>query len=145
MKTNILFALMLLLTLTGFAQDIPAGEVPSVVMNVFKQKFQKATNIEWERKGELYKVEFEISRKDHSLWINELGNVVKHKQDIRNADLPAAVKIAIAQDYKTYRIDEVEKLENGGETIYKVELKKGSEDVDVFFDQRGKKVDRIKM
>lgn len=145
MKKKMLSALMLLCTLSGFAQDIPAREVPSVVMNVFNQKFPKAADVEWERKGELYKVEFEISRKDHSLWINESGNVVKHKEDIRSADLPAAVKTVIAKDYKGYRIDDVEKLQNGKGTFYKVELKKGSEDVDVFFDQQGKKMENIKM
>ena len=145
MKRIFFLAPILLWTFSCFAQDIPAKEVPSVVVNIFEQKFPKATHVDWERKAEMYKVEFEVKRQDHSLWINEAGSVVKHKQDIHQADLPASVKAAISKDYKGYSIDEVEKLESGSETVFKVELKKRSEDIDLFFDQHGKKVDPVKM
>ncbi|HEV7380090.1 MAG TPA: PepSY-like domain-containing protein [Dyadobacter sp.] len=142
MKTNILSALMMLCAFGGFAQDIPSNSVPSVVMNVFKQKFPKATDVEWERKGELYKVEFEIGRKEHAVWINGAGNVEKHKLDISNSDLPAAVKTAIASEYKGYRINDAERLDAGGKVTYKVEVKKGAEDMDTFFDEQGREADK---
>jgi hypothetical protein len=141
MKKYLLFVFALCYAASSFAQDIPAKDVPSVVANVFKKQFPKATDVEWERKNELYKVEFEINRQEHSMWIDGSGNVARHKQDIRAQDLPAAVRSAIARDYKDYKIDDVEKSEAGNVIHFKVELKKGSEDIDVFFDLQGEKVE----
>jgi len=141
MKKIILLTTALFYSVISFAQDIRANEVPSVVLNTFKQKFPKATDVEWELENKLYKVEFEISRKDHEAWISSEGSVVKHKQDLKATDLPKAVTASIAANYKGFRIDDVDKIETGANTLYKVELKTSSQEQDVFFDQNGKVVE----
>jgi hypothetical protein len=52
----------------SFAQDVPSSQVPSVILNSFKEQFSKATDVEWELNGDQYNVEFDISSADHEVW-----------------------------------------------------------------------------
>lgn len=137
MKKIILLTAVLLYSMLSFAQDLQEKEVPSVVLNSFKQKFAKATDVEWELKNNLYKVEFEIARIDHEAWLNTSGQVVKTKQDLKANDLPKAISSKIASQYKGYRIDDVDKIEEGGKVKFKVELKKAGSEQNVYFDADG--------
>jgi uncharacterized membrane protein YkoI len=137
MKKLLFLTASLFFSIITFAQEIRADEVPSVVLNAFKQKFPKASDVEWERKDQLYKVEFEIGRTDHEAWINNTGGIVKHKRDIRTADLPREVTASINRSYKGYRIDDVERIEEGQKFLYKVELKTLSKEEEVIFDPKG--------
>ena len=141
MKKIIFLAASLFYSVTSFAQDIRTDEVPSVVRNSFKQQFPKAMDVEWELKDQLYKVEFEIGRKDHEAWINSTGGIVKHKQDITEGELPKEVTASISKNYKGYRIDDVERIESNKKFSYKVELKTLSKEQDVIFDQSGKVIE----
>lgn len=140
MKKIILIAGSLLYSAIAFAQDIQTAEVPSVVLNTFKQKFPKATDVEWKLKDQLYNVEFEIGRIDHEAWLTTTGIIVKHKQDIEASELPKEVSAVINRNYKGYRIDDVEKIEAGEKLLYKAELKTMVKEEEVTFDQNGKLV-----
>lgn len=133
MKTIIFAICMAGASVVATAQDISQSEVPSVVLNAFQSKFPKAVDVEWELKGDLYKVEFEIGRYDHDLWIDKNGNVKKHKEEISKSDLPAAIAEKIQTDYKEYRIDDVERIESEGKVTYKVELDGKRGDLEVYF------------
>lgn len=124
---------------TVFAQDIPQSEVPSVVLNIFKKEFPKASDIEWEKKGEQYNVEFEIEwYKDYEAWFSADGKMVRYTEEISDSDLPKAVKDAIKKLYPDYRIDDVKKIVTGGLPTYKVEIEKGHEELDLIFSNDGK-------
>ena len=62
MKTKLIqmMAILFLGTTSIFAQDLTESQVPSVIVNNFKKEFPKASDVEWEKKGEQYNVEFEI-------------------------------------------------------------------------------------
>jgi len=141
MKKIIFLAGSLFYSVMAFAQEIHTDEVPSVVLNTFKQKFPKAADVEWKLKNQLYNVEFEIGRVDHEAWINSTGSIVKHKQDITEGELPKSVSGSISKNYKGYRLDDAEKIETGGKFLYKVELKTASKEEDLVFDQNGKLVE----
>lgn len=126
------------LTLAATAQDIPQRDVPSVVLNAFQSKFTDATDLEWELKGELYKAEFEIGKRDHDVWIDKSGNIVKHKEDFPKSELPAAIRQTIEADFKGYRIDDVDKIEANGKTYFQVDLDGTTGDRDVYFTPDGK-------
>lgn len=122
----------------GFAQDIPQGEVPAAVMQSFNEKFPKASDIEWERKGELYEVEFVLGRfDDHEALFDASGNLTRHKGEIAKSSLPKAVADAIATKYPKYRIDDVDKITEGDRVTYKTELENGQEDFNVVFSEDG--------
>lgn len=138
MKKLIFVASIMFYTLTGFAQDLKETEVPSVVLNAFKQQYAKATKVEWKQKANLYKVEFKVVKDDHELWFDKTGKAVKHKEEISSDQLPKEVTAAIAKDYKGYKIHDPEKTDNAGVVTYKVELKSESAEVHVTYDKSGK-------
>ena len=140
MKKLIFLSTFLLLSAVAFAQKIHADEVPSVILNTFKQKFPKAVDVEWEMKEKLYNVEFEIGRADHEAWINDSGKVVKHKFDVTASQLPKEVTAGVKNIYKGYRIDDAEKIETVEKVLYKLELKTLTKEEDVVFDSQGKVV-----
>jgi uncharacterized membrane protein YkoI len=133
MKSLIFAACIAGLSPAVVAQDVPQEQVPSLILNAFQSKFSNATDIEWEKKGEFFKVEFEIGSIDHDLWIDKTGNFKKHKQESSKADLPEAVNQKIKTEFSGYRVDEVDKIETDGKVFYEVELDSKSDDRDVLF------------
>jgi uncharacterized membrane protein YkoI len=124
--------------MTVFGQDLKETEVPSVVLNKFKQQYPKAADVEWKLKAELYKVEFEIGKDDHEMWMDKTGKTVKHKEEIKSEQLPKEVLAAINKDFKGYKIHDPGKVDNAGIVTYKVELKTLTDEQDVTFDKTGK-------
>jgi hypothetical protein len=119
------------------AQDIPASQVPSVVLNTFKSKYSNATDIEWKLKNDIYHVEFEVEKKDHDLWIDKSGEITKHKFDMPLSETPDAVRQKIASEFKDYKIDDVDKVEMDGKILYHVDLDGKTDDREVLFSAEG--------
>lgn len=127
----------------AFAQDIPQSEVPSIILNAFKQHFPKASGIEWERKGEMYEAEFKIGTADYEVFYNSSGKLMRVKNDIAESELPAVVSSAIKKDFPGYRIKDLEKIDEQGVVTYKMELKKLNEEWDVVYDASGKLLSKV--
>jgi len=138
MKKKLITAACLLFSGLSFAQDIAVRDVPSIVLNSFTKTFPKANDVDWEMKGEVFNVEFEIGRRDHEVWLDQKGTIVKHKKEITARELPSTVKNSIKQNYKGYRIDDVGQVEEMKQVIYKVELKTFTDEKELVFDQSGK-------
>lgn len=127
------------------AQNINPSQAPAVVINAFQQQYPKATDVEWEKKGANYEVEFEVgvADKDHTMLIDPSGKIISHKQDIDQSELPTAVLNTISKEFPGYKTDDVEKTETGGVTTYKLEVKKKPEEWKVVFDGEGKLLEKI--
>lgn len=141
MKTIISFMACSIICLSSCAQDISAHRVPSVVLNAFQQKFPKASDLEWERKGKNYEAEFEMNFRDHKVLLDSTGVVVLHKEEVSVNALPEAVKQAIRRDFPDYTIDDADRITSGAQVLLKVELEKGEEDRTVYFSESGKQVE----
>jgi len=129
----------LLLTGFTFAQDILPTDVPSVISNNFKKSYPKASSLDWEKEGELYKVDFEIGWfNDYTAWYSAAGERIKFLEEIAKKDLPAAVLSKINTDFKGYRVDDVKKITSGKVITYDVDLNNLKQDWDVVFDSNGK-------
>ncbi|HRP55055.1 PepSY-like domain-containing protein [Agriterribacter sp.] len=140
MKKNIFIiaAGILLASVNSFGQDIPQSQVPSLVLNKFKQSFPRAYDVEWEIKNKQYCVEFETkSSKDHEAWYDDSGTLLKHKEDISKKKLPAGVRSAIKNNFSGYRIDDVKKITEGATVHYSTELNSLKEELKVLFDEKG--------
>ncbi|MGQ3012159.1 MAG: PepSY-like domain-containing protein [Flavobacteriales bacterium] len=107
---------------TSCAQDIPQHNVPSVILNAFSTSYPNAADIEWEKKGNTYNVEFEVNAIDHEIWYNTEGKMLKHKTEIPLSDVPAAVTDMLKKDFSEYAIDDIDLLEENGKTFYVVDL-----------------------
>ena len=138
MKTIKIFMLFLFASTIATAQDVRTSEVPKEVTNAFSKEFSKASDVEWERHRDGYKVEFDVGRLEHEVWYNASGVAIKKEQDIRENDLPQAVRDAIKSKYAGYRIDDVEMNWQDNATTYSVELEKGKEEWKLRLDPNGK-------
>ena len=140
MKTKAIQLLVVIMMATGtiIAQDMRQSDVPSVVVNSFKKEFPKAKDIEWEKKGEVYNVEFEVGFfSDYEAWYDTTGKIIRYTQEISNRDLPKAIKDAIKNQYKGYRVDDAKKqVENNIET-YLVEIEKKKDEINLVFSADG--------
>lgn len=137
MKLRLLFA-ALFISATVLAQDIPASQMPAAVTNTFKAKFPNTSHLEWEKKGDLYEAEFHVNNVDHKALLNEQGQLQVFKKDIPVTNLPQAVKQTIKTNYKTFRIDDTEKVTRGTAVYYQVELDGEPHDQKVVFTPAGK-------
>lgn len=138
MKKLLAYAIPLLSALSSCAQDIPQSSIPSVVLNAFQQKFPQASDVEWEKKGEVYEVEFDLAFKDHKLLIDSAGKLIKHKEEINAVDLPAAVKETIKKGFLTYKIEDTDRIETEGLVIYKIELENSTQEQKIYVGEDGK-------
>ena len=145
MKSYILLGFSLLIGANVLAQDLRSSEVPTTIRTSFDKDFPNARDIEWEKKGANYKVEFEIGRNDHEVLINTSGQILGHKEDISDSQLPQAVKSKIKNEYKAYRIDGADKQAVGSKVLYKVEIESGrfnnKKELDLILDQKGQILD----
>lgn len=139
MKNLKITALAVFATAMLNAQDLKTSEVPSAVQTNFSQSFTSAKDIEWEKKGDHFKVEFEINRMDHDIWYNAEGKVMKSKKEISVDELPSAVATAVKTKYPDYKIEEIEAKEEGNQKVYKVDIEKGwSKERKLLLDPTGK-------
>lgn len=139
-----MFSLLTALVLTGtamFAQDIRSNQVPSVIVNQFNADFPKAKDVDWELENKVYKVDFELGWfDDHEAWYAANGERIRLKEEISNSDLPKAVRSAIDRDFKSYKIDDAEKITEKNKVFYKVEIEKGDDDRTLFYNANGKQL-----
>lgn len=141
MKNLILAISILGLSFTNIlAQDIHQSEVPSIILNNFQKTFPKASDIDWEIKGNLYEVEFETGflGDDHKVLYSRDGKLVRHEEEISKSDLPKTVLASIKRSFNGYRTDDIKKITEGGKVVYNVELKNYSQEWKVVFDAQGR-------
>lgn len=141
MKTkSIQIMIVIFLSSTSiFAQDILESQVPSVILNNFKKDFPKAKDVEWDRQGDQYNVDFEIGWvTDYEAWYSSSGKLNKYTKEISEKDLPKAVKNLIKNQYKGYHIDDVKKITENGLETYDVEIKKGNDELELILSGKGK-------
>ncbi|WP_316846205.1 PepSY-like domain-containing protein [Pedobacter psychrodurus] len=138
MKNSFLLCSALLFSATVYAQDIHSDQVPSVVKNTFNRSYPNARDVEWEKKGDLYNAEFDLSRADHEVWIDAKGVLIREKKDITKAQLPVTIAAAIKKQYPSFRVDDVNQYKENKQVFYKVELEKAGKDSHVVFDGAGK-------
>jgi hypothetical protein len=118
--------LMIITALAGVScnsQDVAASKVPAVVVNTLKAQYPNAARVEWEKVGAHYEADFDTDAKtDITVQIDANGKMLMQKMDIGFNDLGDAIKNVLQQQYKNFKVDEVEKIEKGGTVYYQVEL-----------------------
>ena len=138
MKSLKILAIVLFVGGFANAQDLNSSDVPANLKNTFSKEYPVATDIEWKKELEHYKVEFEINRKDHEIWYNASGSIIKKEQEITEAELPQAIRAVIKSKYAGYRVDDAEIVWKNKMKTYEVELEKGQDEKHVIFDDKAK-------
>jgi|ADurb_Cas_02_Slu_FD_contig_21_1446550_length_974_multi_7_in_0_out_0_2 hypothetical protein len=139
-------AVIVALTLSeSFAQKIAKQDVPSVIVNNFSKQFSKVYDVEWEKCGDQFKVEFEtgLTRVDNSAWYNLNGKMVKHELEISSTALPDKVKQTLKQQFAGFKIDDCKKIVEGQTTNYSMDAEKSNQEWKLIIDSEGKIISKI--
>ncbi|NEM96634.1 PepSY-like domain-containing protein [Pontibacter burrus] len=140
MKILVGFVLAGASVIAAQAQDVDSKDVPAAVKTALMQKYANATDLEWEKHGNNYEADFDVDRIDHAAMIDPSGKVLMTRRDIMKNDLPPAITSAIAQQYKSMRLDDMELVEKDGKKYYQVELDQQGQDKKIVFSADGKEV-----
>ena len=142
----IVFFTAFLFTTIGFSQGLEKDEVPSLVVNNFKKQFPKANDIEWEKHGELFEVEFDTKNgEDNEAWFNKEGKIIKQKTIISKEELTKPILLKLEKEFPNYKITEVEQTIEHKVSSYEIELKNDTQEWEIVMDSKGniitKKID----
>lgn len=142
-KSTILAAFLLVGGIaSSSAQDINQKDVPSVIKSAFNKAYPEATDVDWEKKGANYEVDFNIGSVDHKATYTVSGKTLSFEKDIPNGKLPAVIAKNIKAKYPSGRIDDVDWINTAGKITYKIDIE-GTPDVNVWYDASGKFIKEV--
>ncbi len=110
---------------------------PASVQQKLLADFPKAKDIDWETSGSVYEADFELSNTDYKAYYDAQGNLLMYSIDISRSQVPEAVKTAVKTKYPNYRIDDADKIIQGTQTFYKLELEQGEMEIKAVFKTDG--------
>lgn len=116
------------------------------VENAFTEKYPGATRVGWEKKGDYSVVDFTYKGEKNEAWFDQTGVWYMTETDILFEALPDAVKKAfLASQYKTWHIEDVDKIDRKGmETVYVIEIESGKQEHDLYYSPAGVLIKDVK-
>lgn len=126
-------------------QDLLNSQVPASILAHFEKDFPKVSDVDWEKEGDLYKVDFELKRRiDMEVWYDSDGTIVRQEEEWKKSELPSAVDKSIATEFPDYKIGDVYKITENTKVHYEVELdSRTRSDLEVWVDSDGKVLESI--
>ncbi len=115
-------------------------KIPAATKSGFAAKFPTAQKVKWsvEKPGE-FEAEFTLNGVETSALVDAKGILLETEAEIKESELPQAVKATIAKDFAGYKLDEIEKATDAkGVTTFEMEAAKGKEKLEISFDASGK-------
>jgi hypothetical protein len=145
MKLTFLTILIFITTTYGVnAQKLSAKNVPSVVVNNFKKLYRKASDVSWEKVDKLYKVEFDFEGKDDvKIWFDESLRIAKQVENIAIGEMPRKINAFLQQNYRRYKIDDIQKIVLNGIVNYEVEVEHKDREKLLTFNNQGELISAI--
>ena len=132
---------MICLTIVVFTYGQKTGtEIPATAKSAFAAKFPTAKKVKWsvEKPGE-FEVDFTLNNVEQSALVDPKGNIIETEIEIKESELPQAVKVTIAKDFAGYKKDEFTKATDAkGVVAFEMQVIKGKEKYAVEFDSNGK-------
>ena len=125
----------------------PKEETPAAAKAAFAAKYPTAEKVKWgvEKPGE-YEVEFTLNKIAVSALYDATGKLLETEGEIKESQLPQAVKATIAKDFAGYKLDEIEiSTDAKGAITYEMEAVKGKAKFEVSFDTNGKLLSKEQM
>lgn len=123
MKRFIGFIGFVLFTGIAFSQNINQSDIPAVVLNAFQIKYPNAADVKWKLEKSNYQIEYKVNSKANKLRLDYKGNVLEHSQDLYISEIPKAVLNTIKNKVAYFDVQDADKLEKDGNTIYITQFK----------------------
>ncbi len=128
--------------LLKYRKELKDNEVPAEIVTSIKNKYGvlDIDRAEYnEENGEIiYYLDGEINDKDHEFIFGDKTNLLLHKQDLRNGEIPAPILNTVKANYSGYEIRDADLREENKKTTYDLRLRKSREDFHVIFNSQGK-------
>ena len=137
---KLLAVLVCMIFFVGTYAQKPKEEAPAAAKTAFAAKYPTAQKVKWsvEKPGE-FEVEFTLNKVESSALFDASGKFLESEAEVKEADLPQAVKATIAKDFAGYKLDEITKATDAkGLVAFEMEVVKGKEKLAVEFDSNGK-------
>jgi len=84
-------------------------------------------------------VDLSLIKVEQSVLVDAKGNIIETEIEIKESELPQAVKAAIAKNFAGYKLDEITKATDAkGVVAFEMEANKGKEKLAIEFDSNGK-------
>ena len=115
-------------------------ETPAAAKTAFAAKYPGAEKVKWsiEKPGE-FEVDFILNKIESSALFDATGKFLESEVEVKEAELPQAVKATISKDFVGFKLDEIEKATDAkGVTTFEMEAVKGKEKLEISFDTNGK-------
>tara|TARA_A100000171_G_scaffold53024_1_gene75504 strand:- start:6423 stop:6896 length:474 start_codon:yes stop_codon:yes gene_type:complete len=114
-------------------------EAPKAVQDAFKAKFTNAKSVEWEMEEEgEYEANFKMNKVEMSANFKSDGTWLETETEIKEKNLPEAVKATLKAKYDGYEVEETTKIEKpNGVVQYEAEIEKDEETLEVIFNANG--------
>lgn len=134
---SVLFGLSFLVMACDDDDDYKA---PSAVKSAFEKKYPGAKKVEWEKKGEYEKVEFQYLGNSAEAWFLRSGSWVFTETDLRATDMPSSVIAAFQSGmYGTWAVDEYSRIDQDRlPVLYCIEAESVNEDVLLYYNESGR-------
>ena len=139
MKKSIALFMGIAFIACSYAQK-PKDETPAAAKAAFAAKFPTAQKVKWgvEKPGE-FEVEFTLNKIAVSALYDATGKLLETEGEIKESQLPQAVKATIAKDFAGYKLDEIEiSTDAKGAITYEMEAVKGKAKFEISFAANGK-------
>ena len=137
---KLLTVLVCMVFVVGVYAQKPKEDAPAAAKSAFAAKYPGAQKVKWsvEKPGE-FEVEFTLNKVESSALFDATGKFLESEAEVKEADLPPAVKATLAKDFAGYKLDEIEKAtDTNGVVSYEMEAVKGKEKLELSFDANGK-------
>lgn len=128
--------------LLKYRKELKDNEVPSEITSLIKNKYGKLdidrAEYNEEKSKIIYYLKGEIKDKDHEFTFDDKTNLLLHKQDLRDNEIPVRALSNVKTKYNGFEIRDADLREEDGKTTYILELKRSRERVRIILDSMGK-------
>jgi hypothetical protein len=129
---GILFICLLVVGSSCFAQNINKKDVPTNVMEAFKNKIPNVSKQAWEMKEGVYQVMFKQGEHIGLAKFDKQGNWIETNHRIRPDEFPKSSLDLVRKHFPRYKIEKVYRVETAkGQSFFTLELEKELEEIEV--------------
>ncbi len=140
MKKLLMLFVCLAFVIVVSANNQKDEKIPAAAKTGFAAKFPTAQKVKWgvEKPGE-FEAEFRLNGVETSALVDAKGTLLETEAEIKESELPQAVKVTIAKDFAGYKLDEIEMATDAkGVTTFEMEAAKGIDKLEISLDANGK-------
>lgn len=128
--------------LIKYRKELKDSEIPTEIISIINNNYGKLdidqSKYLEENGKNFYIIRGEINDKDHVFTVDNKATVLKHEQDLRETEVPIAVLNAAKMAYSSYEIKDEDLLEEDGNTVYILQMRKSREKIYISFSPDGK-------